>query len=81
MTHKLSYVYNVSSIKDSRWPQLLFKYVLVYKVIVWHNSETIVNFEPKSNSQYYCLSSVRNWQNTFQQGVDIFRKTFNFFNY
>ena len=49
--------------------QLLFKYKIVYKAIVRHNSETIDNFEPKYNRQYNLTSSVRNWQNTFQQSV------------
>jgi hypothetical protein len=50
---------------------------MVYKDIVRHNSETIVNFEPKSNCQYmYHLSSyVLNWQNNFQHGVEVFLKT------
>ena len=49
--------------------QLLFKYKIVYKAIVRHNSETMDNFEPKYNRQYNLTSSVRNWQNTFQQSV------------
>jgi len=56
-------------------PQPLFKYQIIYKTIVRHNSETIVNFEPTSNCQYHHSWSVRNFQGTFQQGVDIFRKT------
>ena len=40
--------------------QLLFKYKIVYKAIVRHNSETIDNFEPKYNRQYNLTSSVRN---------------------
>jgi hypothetical protein len=31
----------------------------------------VVNIEPNYNCQYQLSSSVRNWQNTFQQGVDI----------
>jgi len=50
--------------------------LIVYKAIVWHNSDTIVNFEPKSNCQYQLSSSARSWQNAFQQGVDISRNTF-----
>ena len=49
--------------------QLLFKYKIVYKAIVRHTSETIDNIEPKYNRQYNITSSVRNWQNTFQQSV------------
>jgi len=52
---------------------LIIIYILV-KVIARHNSETLVNFEPKSNCQYHLSSCVRSWQNTCQQGVDIFRK-------
>jgi hypothetical protein len=49
---------------------------IVYKAIVRQNSETMVNFEPKFNCKYDLSSSVCKWQNTFQQGVDIIRKTF-----
>jgi hypothetical protein len=48
-------MYNISSIKDIKWPQPLS--------IVKHNMETMVNSEP-------CVL------NTFDQGVDIFLKTF-----
>ena len=34
-----------------------------------HNKETMGNFELKFNWQYHLSSSVRKWQNTFQQGV------------
>ena len=39
------------------------------KILPRHNSEIIVNFEPKCNSQYHLSLYVHNWQNTFQQGV------------
>jgi hypothetical protein len=56
-----------------RWPQLFKKKSYSIQVIV---RDLIVNFEPKSNCQYHLSSFVRNWQNTFQQSVDIFWKTF-----
>ena len=67
------HTYNISSKKEIWWRQFLN----LYKAIIRHtsNSETIVNFEQKSNSQYNLSFSVCNWWNTFQQGVDIFRKT------
>ena len=37
--------------------------------------QTIVNVEPKFNYQYHHWSSLRKWQNEFQHGGDIFRKT------
>jgi hypothetical protein len=36
----------------------------------------MVTFEQKYNCQYHLSSSERKWQKTFQQGIDIFRKTF-----
>ena len=35
----------ISSVKDRRWPQPLFKYYIVYKATVRHNSQTIVTFK------------------------------------
>jgi hypothetical protein len=36
----------------------------------------IANFQLKANYHYHLSSFVRSWLNTFQQDVDIFRKTF-----
>ena len=58
-----------SSIKDNRWSPPLTKYYILYKVIIY--SETIVNFKPKFNCQYYLSiyrhSYILNWQYTFQR--------------
>ena len=43
--------------------------MILYKSIVRHNSETIVNFEFEDTCQY-------SWQNNLQQCTDISRKTF-----
>ena len=48
---------------------------MVYKAIVSHNSETIINFELEHNCQYHLSSSVHNWI-FFWHGVDIFVKFF-----
>ena len=53
-------MYNIRFIKESQWPSPSFKYLIVYKTIVKHNSETIVKFEPKSYCQYHLSSSVHN---------------------
>ena len=37
-------MYNISSIKESRWSQSLSKYQIVYKAILRHSSETIETF-------------------------------------
>jgi hypothetical protein len=37
-------MHNISSIKESRWPQPLSIYQVVYKAIVWHNTE-ILNWD------------------------------------
>jgi hypothetical protein len=70
-------IYNISSMKDSRCPQPSVKYKIVHKVILRHtcNSETIVNFEPKSNCQYHLSPFVRNWQNTFSKRCWYLRPT------
>jgi hypothetical protein len=44
----------------------------IYNAIVWLNSETTVYIEQIFNCQF--SSFARNRQNTFQQGVDSFRK-------
>jgi hypothetical protein len=61
-------------IKESRLSQPLSKYYIACNAIVRHSSETIL-FEQKYHCKYHLSSSGRNWQNTFQQGVDIFRRT------
>jgi hypothetical protein len=35
----------ISSLKDRRWPQPLFKYYIVFKATVRHNIQTIVTFK------------------------------------
>ena len=47
--HRSCHMY-ISSIKESRWHQTLYKYWKIYKALIWYNSETIDNFEPKSLS-------------------------------
>ena len=42
---------------SARRPQPSFRYQIVYKAIVLHNSETTVNLELKSNCQYHLSSS------------------------
>ena len=52
-------MFNINSIKESRWlQQPLFKYKIVYKAIVRHESEIIVNFEPKS----IWYSTIKVWK-------------------
>jgi hypothetical protein len=41
-------------------PQSLFKYYIIYKAIVRHNSETIVNVELKSSCKYHCRYNFLN---------------------
>ena len=73
-------IYNISNLCDREVVINLILVILkrdaglnhyLHKDIIWHNNETIVNFEQKFNCRY-----TRYWQNTFQQGVDIFRRTF-----
>jgi hypothetical protein len=66
-------------VKVSRCPHPLYRYWIEYKGIVSYNRETTVNFEPKSYCQYHLSSSVRNWQNTFQQCFDICRDKMRWF--
>ena len=40
--------------KEKWWPQPSFKFWIICKAIVRHNSETIINFEPKSNYLLMC---------------------------
>ena len=58
--------------KERRWHQPL----IVHKAIELHNRETMVILKPKHKYPLYLTSPVRKWQNTVQQGVDIFRKNF-----
>ena len=51
-------MYNIRTITESRWPQSSFKYQIVHKAIVRHNSKIIFNFEPNYNCQYHVSSSV-----------------------
>ena len=44
MWNRSCHMYNISSIKESRWSQSLSKYQIVYKAILRHNSETIETF-------------------------------------
>ena len=64
------HMYNIRFIKESRWPQPSFKYQTLHRVILRHYRETIINFDPKYNCQYYMSSYVRKWQNTLQRVVD-----------
>jgi hypothetical protein len=41
-----------------------------------YKGKTVVNFQAKDNCQFHISSYVHRWQNTFQKGVDIFRKPF-----
>ena len=61
---------NISSIKESRRHQPLYTYCIVYKAMVRHNSEMVVNIKPTFNNQYHRGLSVRKRHNTLQQGGD-----------
>ena len=50
----------VNNIKESQWHRPLFKYLIVYKTIVRHDSDAIVNLEPRHNCQCHLLSSLPN---------------------
>ena len=67
---------NIGSIKESRWPQTLFKHLIACKAIVGHTSETTVNCEPKPDCQYHLSSFLPSVQNTHQQCIGILRETY-----